>query len=184
MTVDGVLPRGKQGFSNSMLLSFYTRSFLVSGAVLGFGEMFSSIPGPYPGNPYPYPRSTPSSSCDNPKCLQILPDCLQVGNWGPLCLYKQMRWLPSCYSNWVPLEGFPGGASGDQAICQCRCKRHGFDPRVGKIPWRRKWQPTLGFLLGKSHEQRSLESYDPRGCKESDTTEWLSTHSLTCSPSP
>ena len=103
-TVDGVLPRGKQGFSNSTLLSFYTRSFLVSGAVLGFGAMFSSIPGPYPGNPYPYPRSTPSSSCDNQKGLQILPDCLQVGNWGPLCLYNQMCWLPSCYSNWVPLE--------------------------------------------------------------------------------
>ena len=30
------------------------------------------------------------------------------------------------------------------------------DPTVGKIPWRRKWQPTLGFLPGKSHGQRSL----------------------------
>ena len=39
--------------------------------------------------------------------------------------------------------------------------------------WRRKWQPTLVFLPGESHGQRSLESYSPRGCKESDTTEWL-----------
>ena len=31
-----------------------------------------------------------------------------------------------------------------------------FDPWVGKIPWRRKWHPTLVFLPGKSHGQRSL----------------------------
>ena len=32
----------------------------------------------------------------------------------------------------------------------------GFDPWVGKIPWRRKWQPTPVFLPGKSHGQRSM----------------------------
>ena len=31
-----------------------------------------------------------------------------------------------------------------------------FDPRVQKIPWHRKWQPTQVFLPGKSHGQRSL----------------------------
>ena len=45
----------------------------------------------------------------------------------------------------------------------------GFDPWVGKIPWRRKWQPTSIFLPGKSHGQRSLADYSPWGCKESDT---------------
>ena len=49
----------------------------------------------------------------------------------------------------------------------------GFDPWVGKIPWRRKWQPTPVLLPGKSHGQRSLIDYSPWGCKESDTTEWL-----------
>ena len=44
-------------------------------------------------------------------------------------------------------------------------------PGVGKIPWRRAWEPTLVFLSGKSHGQRSLVSYSPRGHKESDTTE-------------
>ena len=39
--------------------------------------------------------------------------------------------------------GFPGGASGKTPLCQFRrYKRCGFDPWVGKIPWRRKWQPT------------------------------------------
>ena len=64
--------------------------------------------------------------------------------------------------------------SGKESACQCRrCKRHGFDPWVRKIPWSRKWQSTLIFLPGKFHEQRSLEGYTPWGCKESDTTEWL-----------
>ena len=48
-----------------------------------------------------------------------------------------------------------------------------FNPWVGKIPWRRKWQPTLVLLPGKSHGQRSLVGYSPWGHKESDTTEWL-----------
>ena len=52
-------------------------------------------------------------------------------------------------------------------------RRRRFDPWVGKIPWRRRWQPTPGFLPGESHEQRSLVDYAPWGQKESDTTEQL-----------
>ena len=37
-----------------------------------------------------------------------------------------------------------------------------FDPWVGKIPWRRKWQSTPEFLPGKSHVQRSLEGSSVR----------------------
>ena len=40
-------------------------------------------------------------------------------------------------------------------------------PWVGKIPWRRKWQPTPVFLPGKSHGQRSLAGYNPWVAKES-----------------
>ena len=32
--------------------------------------------------------------------------------------------------------------------------RLGFSPQVGKIPWRRAWQPTPVFLPGESHRQR------------------------------
>ena len=35
-------------------------------------------------------------------------------------------------------------------IC-LQCGRPGFDPWVGKIPWRRVWQPTPVFLSGESH---------------------------------
>ena len=37
-------------------------------------------------------------------------------------------------------------------------------------PWRRKWKPTLVFLPGKSHGQRSLAGYRSLGCKELDMT--------------
>ena len=68
--------------------------------------------------------------------------------------------------------GFPGGASGNEPTCQSRRhKRHRFDPWVGKIPWRRKGQPTPVFLPGKSHGQRNLVVYNPWDHKESDATE-------------
>ena len=35
----------------------------------------------------------------------------------------------------------------------------GFDPWVGKIPWRGKWQPTPVFLPGEPHGQRNLVGY-------------------------
>ena len=44
-----------------------------------------------------------------------------------------------------------------------QCRGCGFDPWVGTIPWRRKWQPTPVFLPGKSHG-RDLVSYRPWGC--------------------
>ena len=56
------------------------------------------------------------------------------------------------------------------------CGRPGFDPSIGKIPSRRKWQPIPVFLLGESHGCRSLVDYSPRGYKESDTTERLHFH--------
>ena len=62
---------------------------------------------------------------------------------------------------------FPGGASGEVPACRCRRrKRCGFDPWVGKIPWRRAWQPTPVCLPGESHGERSLVDYSPWGCKE------------------
>ena len=55
----------------------------------------------------------------------------------------------------------------------CQCRRCRFDPWVGMIPWRRKWQLTPVFLPGKYHGERSLAGSSPWGCKESDTTEQL-----------
>ena len=50
--------------------------------------------------------------------------------------------------------------------------------QVGKIPWRRAWQPTPVFLPGESLGEGSLVGYSPWGCKESDTIEQLSLFNL------
>ena len=64
-------------------------------------------------------------------------------------------------------------AGGKEHVCQCqRHKRHGFDPWVRKVPWRREWLPIPVYLPGESHGQ-SLASYNPWVHKESDTTEQL-----------
>ena len=61
--------------------------------------------------------------------------------------------------------------SGKEPACQCRRhKSHGFDPWLGKIPWRRKWQLTPVFLPGESHGQWSLVGYSHR-VSEVDMTE-------------
>ena len=72
--------------------------------------------------------------------------------------------------------GLPWWLRGE-SIC-LQCERPGFDPWVGKISWRRKWQPTPVLLPGESHGRRSLVDYSPRGCKESDTTERLHLSSI------
>ena len=70
------------------------------------------------------------------------------------------------------MMSFPGGTVvKNPPAMQVRCKSHRFDPWVGKIPWRRAWQPTPVFLPGESHGQRSLVGYSAWSCKESDTTE-------------
>ena len=60
----------------------------------------------------------------------------------------------------VPIElnnSIPGDTSGKESACQCRRhKKHGFNPWVWKIPWRRALQPIPVFLPRESHGQRSL----------------------------
>ena len=88
---------------------------------------------------------------------------------------------------WGPLLGLYGGAfldiffsmfklswclSGKEYACQYRRhKRCEFNPWVGKMPWRRAWQPSPIFLPGESHGERSLVGYSPWGHKESDKAE-------------
>ena len=72
---------------------------------------------------------------------------------APLPLLPQRKWGLRV--------GFPGGTSGKEFACQCRRhKRHGLNPWVGKIPWRRPWQPTPVLLPGESHGQRRLAGWN------------------------
>ena len=65
---------------------------------------------------------------------------------GGVKLIISRRW-------WV----FPGGAKGKEPACPCkRHKKFEFDRWVGRIPWKRVWQPTPVFFPGESHGQRVL----------------------------
>ena len=106
----------------------------------------------------------------------------KLGSWGRLDLDIYTLKLPVYNSHQAVIQenhgsrvsqsGFPHGASGREPACQCRShKRHGFDPQVGKIPWRRPWKLISVFLLRETHGQRSLEGYRPQNGKELNMTE-------------
>ena len=65
--------------------------------------------------------------------------------------------------------GFPGGSDSKESAR--KAGDPGWIPWVGKIPWRREWQPIPVFLPGEFHGQRRLEGYSPSCQKESDATE-------------
>ena len=65
--------------------------------------------------------------------------------------------------------GFSSGLVGREFGYNAGDRRCKFDPWVGNIPWRRKWQRTQVSLPEKSHGQRGLVGYSPKGSKESVT---------------
>ena len=75
------------------------------------------------------------------------------------------------YLTW---PGFPGGL--DSKTPAWNERDLGSISGLGKIPWKRQWQPTPAFLPGKSHGQRSLVGYSPWGHKELDMTKRLHFH--------
>ena len=64
--------------------------------------------------------------------------------------YKYLyNWSTLLYSG---THGLPMWHSGKESACQCRRHRRcEFNSWIGKIPWKRKWQPTPVFLPGESH---------------------------------
>ena len=67
----------------------------------------------------------------------------------------------------------PGTSLMAQSVRNLQCGRHGFNPRVRKIPWRREWQPTPVFFPREFHGQKSVADYSPWGCQGLGTTEQL-----------
>ena len=83
-----------------------------------------------------------------------------------------IKYLPTVFQLYISLthhRAFPGGS--DSKEFTYNAGDLGLTPGVGKIPWRREWQPALVFLPGESHGQRNLTGYSPWGCKESDMNE-------------
>ena len=74
-------------------------------------------------------------------------------------------------------EGFLGGSDGKEPACNARDL--GLVPGLGRSSGGGQGQPTVYTCLENPHGQRSLEGYSPRGHKESNTTEQLSTEQHT-----
>ena len=88
----------------------------------------------------------------------------EKSKWKWLQMTKLCAMVRQNETDLLKATGFPAGAHGKEPVCQCRRpKRLRFDPWVGKIPWRRKWQPMPVFLPGESHGQRSLAGYTAHG---------------------
>ena len=69
---------------------------------------------------------------------------------------------------------FPHGPNSKEPACHCRKhKRHGFNPWIGKMPWRKERLPTPVFWSGDLH------GLCPWGGKNSDTTEQLNNKNAT-----
>ena len=102
-----------------------------------------------------------------------LPQFFVVWDCFAYCSSFTMPWHYSLNANSSPCTyswGFPNGSVVN--ICQQykRHRTHGFDSRVGKIPWRRKWQCILTWKI----PQRILVGYSLKGWKGLDATVWLS----------
>ena len=77
------------------------------------------------------------------KALMTLSKDYLIPNQGIIFLLDLLFGLPRWC--WEVVKNLPANVG--------RCKRHGFDSCVGKIPWRRAWQPTPRFLPRESHGQ-------------------------------
>ena len=90
-----------------------------------------------------------------------------------LKILKDFKWSSTIFKKLV--FGLPWWLRWQRIHLQCG--RPGFDPWIGKIPWKRAWQPILVFLPRESHGHRTLAGCCAWCHKESDMTERL--HSLT-----
>ena len=125
--------------------------------------------------PRPYPTHSSSTICPDPSSLRSQSYQPHHPRDFVVCFWKtfstEQSWGPRTKTNML-LDGtwwktrfmassltlwLPWWVRGKESACQCR--RHGFDPWVGKILGRKKWQPTPVFLPGKSLGQRSLVCY-------------------------
>ena len=144
-------------------------------------DPFSSHPQSFPASgsfPVSQLLASGSQSIGASASGSVLP--MNVQGWFPLgltcltflLLFKGLSRVFSISTIWkhqffgtYPFWGFPDSSVGKQSTCNVP----GFDPWVGKMPWRREWLPTPVFWPGEVHGL-----YNPWGHKELDMTERLS----------
>ena len=109
--------------------------------------------------------SSPAEPQEKPKNTRVGSLSLLQGVFLTQELNRGLLNWGGFFPNWIII---PRWCSGKESACLCG--GHKFDHWVGKIPWRRNWQPTLVFLLRDTHGQCWLMGYSPWGHKESDMT--------------
>ena len=122
----------------------------------------------------------------NPLATLLLPSetwegCVWECDWSQIVEKTPIHnHMDNCHFNQSKTCGGVLLSGRDSTRQRRRQRRHGVDPWVGKIPWRRKCQPTSVFLPGKSPGQRSLVGSSPWCCKELGITaqlsDWAHTH--------
>ena len=91
--------------------------------------------------------------------FKSLISCIFILKFSALISYTHfVRFIPKCYVSFGVIKKW--------LYCS-------FPSRCLLLLWRRKWQPILVSLPGKSHGQRNLAGYSPWGHKELDMTERL-----------
>ena len=152
-----------------MLCSQKTKRKVSKLSTFGFpGDSDNKEPASNVGDPGSIPGLGRSPGEGNGNPLQY--SCLENSIARGACELQSMglQWVGH---DWVPnthpcrdssslsftYRGFSGGTSGKEPASQCRrLRRCEFHPWVGKIPWKRAWQPIPVFLPGESHGQRRL----------------------------
>ena len=149
--------RGTQTLSRVTVLNCIRFSFLIGRQLFYSGVLASAIHQHEPAvgactGSLPPPAPSPTRSAE----LQAKLPLLYSSSPPAVCLI----WLGVC-------GGSPCGS-----VVRIRLPMQEMcDPWVGKIPWRRKWQPTPEFVPGESLGQRRLAGYSPQGHRESDNSE-------------
>ena len=108
--------------------------------------------------------------------LNIIWTCL-LGSFKMTWIFKILDWfrwiVQSCYIWGYIISSLPGGSDGNQSACNVGDL--GLIPGLGRSPGGGHGNLLQHSCLENPHGQRSLVGYSPWGCKQSDTTEWLST---------
>ena len=95
---------------------------------------------------------------------------------SPFCIFGNRHFINLSFKTHL---GLPRWCSAKECVCQCRrSKRHGFDPWVGKIHWRKKGQPTPVFLAGKF--QADTHTHDSSKCCMVSSRDSEFTHDQSC----
>ena len=94
-----------------------------------------------------------------------------------ICKWCKKIWMKLIDTIIYLALGIPKWLSDNETACQCRrCRRHGFNPWVGKIPLKEGMATHSSTIARKSHGQGSLVGYIPWSCKELDMTEHTCMH--------